>query len=120
MYKGFAIFYGSVILVICIVFGYFYYTLSSENKRIKETFNSQINSLKIEKDSIINASQNRIDSVSFLNIPLLSEIARLKLKLDSVSRVKQSIRIIYKDKLKEIDTFENTDILNYWKDEFNN
>ena len=72
----------------------------------------------MEKDSIINSKQARIDSVLFLNVPLMNQIQVLRFELDSLQRLKQSIKIIYQNKLEEIDSFENEEILNYWKDEF--
>ena len=119
MDKGFKILYFSVLVTVIIIFGYFYYTVSSENKELKESFNSNIERIKMEKDSIINSTQIRIDSVNLLNVPLHNKIENLIFELDSIGRVKQSIRIIYIDKLKQIDSFQNEQILNYWKSEFN-
>lgn len=72
----------------------------------------------MQKDSIINSKKARIDSVLFLNVPLMNQIQVLRFELDSLQRLKQSIKIIYQNKLEEIDSFENEEILNYWKDEF--
>ena len=119
MRKGFITFYTVVLVVLIAVFGYFYFSLSSENKRLKENLNSNLERFKIEKDSIINSKQARIDSLTFLNVPLLNQIQLLRFELDSLQTVKQSIMVVYRDKLEEIDSFQNEEILNYWTNEFN-
>lgn len=119
MSKGFTILYTVILVVVICIFAYFYVALYSENKQLKETLQYDIEKVKIEKDSIIRSKQLRIDSLTFVNVPLYNEIELLKYRYDSLLLKKQKIKIIYRDKLKQIDSMQTIQILEYWKDEFN-
>jgi len=48
------------------------------------------------------------------------EIDRMNVKIDSLDKVKQKIKLEYVDRIKEIKTMDSEKIQNYWGGEFNN
>ena len=80
--------------------------------------NSEIKRLKTIKDSTISKRFLEIKTLESQIDKLDISINRYVNQLDSIEHVKSTVRVVYKTKYKEIETFDDTLMLNYWKNEF--
>ena len=76
------------------------------------TDNSELNKLLNEQTERLEKSNKQIDKTID---SLKSELNKTNLQLETINKQKQSIRLIYVDKIKSIDGYNNDDIV----DQFN-
>lgn len=77
-----------------------------------------VDNLKKEKDSIIQVLTLENDSLLLSIEKRDSVIYDAKNRIDSLKTVKDSVKIIYKKKYIEVESYGSSEIENYWKDEF--
>jgi len=80
--------------------------------------NSEIQRLKTIKDSTISKRFLEIKTLENQIDKLDVSINRYVNQLDSIERIKSKVRVVYKIKYKEIETFDDSLMLNYWKNQF--
>jgi hypothetical protein len=85
--------------------------------KLEGVLETQIETIKKQKDSIIKSKLSQIDSLNIANKILVQKIDVSKSKVDSLEKIKRQVRIIYKGKIKEIEGFNGDELKNYWEDE---
>ena len=96
---------GFVLIELAIIF----FLLFSSNMT---TDNSELNKLLNKQTERLEKSNKQIDKTID---SLKSELNKTNLQLETINKQKQSIRLIYVDKIKSIDGYNNDDIV----DQFN-
>jgi len=86
-------------------------------KTLEKQHQSDIKILKKEKQRIIN---EKLESISFLlkeNRDKTALIDKATTKVDSLSKVKETIQIVFQLKAEQIDNFSHQELVSYWKNE---
>lgn len=85
----------------------------------KDISKDLIETLKREKQEIIQRNYNQIDSLKKLNELQEEVVAKSNFKIDSLKHIKTKVEIVYRNKLKEINEYDSKQIEHYWQDQFN-
>jgi hypothetical protein len=105
-------------IIFLLVSLYFNASLFSKNKELQQYKDTSLEKLKAEKDSIIQVNLLQIDSLLKASSIKDLTITSANKRIDSLENVKGKVRVIYKEKIKEIEGFSGKQLENYWKDEF--
>lgn len=105
-------------LVVCLILSWVIMLINTYKTRnhIKQN-DSTIEYFKKEKDSIIQAKKLNIEKLLKQNQFLESHISKSKQTIDSLNKVKQEIKIVYREKINEIKSLNANQIVNYWDNE---
>lgn len=105
----------ATLLVVAVIF---LVMLKTENNRLNDYQQSELDKQKSYNDSIIKSKNLEIDSLTLLNVLKDEVIEASTANYDSLVGLKDSVRVIYKTKYKEIKDFNANSIVKYWGDEF--
>ena len=109
-----------IITVAFLVCLYFLLSVYRQNRELEKYRDNSIEQIKIEKEKVIKANYDYIDSLkSEINSYEIS-INKANTTLDSLSKVKSKVKYVYIEKIKEIKGFNANSLTNYWKDELSN
>lgn len=109
-----------IILVAFLFCLYFLLSLYKNNRELDKYRDTSIEQIKIEKDKVIKANYDYIDSLkSQINSYEIS-INKANITIDSLTKLKSKVKYIYIQKIKEIQGFNANSLNNYWKDELSN
>lgn len=86
--------------------------------KYKRYYKNQIESLKSDKNALIEKSKRDIQFLRNDNKKKDAIIKIATMKIDSLDKVKQQVKIKYVIKYKEIEKFNSEQIKNYWENEF--
>lgn len=89
---------------------------TSEDRIHRHT--TEIERLKKVKDSTIQTKFLEIRNLERHIIELDKSLDEYVVKIDSIEKSKRKVKVIYQIKYKEIEKYNDTTILNYWKNEF--
>jgi len=107
----------SMAFLVCL---YFLLSVYRQNRELEKYRDNSIEQIKIEKEKVIKANYDYIDSLkSEINSYQIS-INKANTTIDSLSKVKSKVKYIYIEKIKEIQGFNANSLTNYWKDELSN
>jgi hypothetical protein len=109
---------AAIAIIVCVVLVVFLIQQRSEINQLEQYRDTSIERIKAEKDSIIQHQLIRIDSLLIDNNSKDLVVDRLNHDVDSLQIARDSIRVVFKYKYKEIDGFNAIDLEKYWKDEF--
>jgi cytochrome c-type biogenesis protein CcmH/NrfG len=110
--------FGWVMATLLVVAVIFLVMLKVENGRLKDYQQSDIDKQKAYNDSIIDLKNLEIDSLILVN-DLKDDVIEIATEnFDSLVTSKDSVRVIYKDRYKEVKDFDANSIVKYWGDEF--
>ena len=87
-------------------------------RKYKRYYKEQIESLKKEKNDLIQKSNKRIEILRNDNRKKDLIIKSAYTKIDSLEKVKQKVKIKYEIKYKEIEKFNSEQVKKYWENEF--
>ena len=109
-----------IITVAFLVCLYFLLSVYRQNRELDKYRDNSIEQIKIEKEKVIKANYDYIDSLkSEINSYQIS-INKANTTIDSLSKVKSKVKYIYIEKIKEIQGLNANSLTNYWKNELSN
>jgi hypothetical protein len=109
-----------IITVAFLVCLYFLLSVYRQNRELEKYRDNSIEQIKIEKEKVIKANYDYIDSLkSEINSYQIS-INKANTRIDSLSKVKSKVKYIYIEKIKEIQGLNANSLTNYWKNELSN
>jgi acetyl-CoA carboxylase alpha subunit len=82
--------------------------------------NTEIERLKTIKDSTINKKFIEINTLERQIEKLDNSITQYVEIIDSIENAREKVKIVYKIKYKEIEQFNDTLLINYWENQFDN
>jgi acetyl-CoA carboxylase alpha subunit len=82
--------------------------------------NTEIERLKTIKDSTINKKFIEINTLERQIEKLDNSINQYVEIIDSIENAREKVKIVYKIKYKEIEQFNDTLLINYWENQFDN
>ena len=82
--------------------------------------NTEIERLKTIKDSTINKKFVEINTLERQIEKLDNSITQYVKIIDSIENAREKVKIVYKIKYKEIEQFNDTLLINYWENQFDN
>ena len=90
-----------------------------QNRKLKNEQQTELDRIKAEKDSVIHANELAIDSL-LINLNAKDQIIEFSEgKIDSLQKARDSIKVIYKTKLVEVENFNSNELEDYWRNELN-
>jgi uncharacterized membrane protein len=109
-----------IITVAFLVCLYFLLSLYKKNRELEKYRDTSIEQIKIEKEKVIKANYDYIDSLKSEIKSYEISIDKANTTIDSLSKVKSKVKYIYIEKIKEIQGFNANSLTNYWKYELSN
>lgn len=107
----------SMAFLVCL---YFLLSVYRQNRELEKYRDNSIEQIKIEKEKVIKANYDYIDSLKSEINSYEIAIDKANTTIDSLSKVKSKVKYIYIEKIKEIQGFNANSLTNYWKDELSN
>ena len=107
----------SVAFLVCL---YFLLSVYKQNRELEKYRDNSIEELKKQKEEMIKANYNYIDSLKSSIRQYEIAIDKANTTLDSLYKVKAKVKYVYIEKIKEIKGFNANSLTNYWKDELSN
>jgi|LakMenEpi03Aug12_release.lakeMendotaPanAssembly.Ray.scaffolds.fasta_scaffold421158_2 hypothetical protein len=109
----------NIVLWILIIFSLVLLNQLNKNYQLNKDISRMRNELNKELDEKIKSRELIIQKLRNDNDLKRLEIDNMYLKLDSISRVKNKIKIKYVDVIIDINNMDSQQIKNYWYEEFN-
>lgn len=101
-------------LIVCL---YFLMSIYRQNRVLEKYRDNSIEEIKKQKEEMIKANYHYIDSLKENIKRYEVEINNANMTIDSLSKEKDKVKIIYIEKIKEIKGFNANSLTNYWKNE---
>lgn len=109
----------NIVLWILIIFSLFLLNQLNKNYQLNKDISRMRNELNKDLDEKIKSRELIIQKLRNDNDLKRLEIENMYLKLDSISRVKNKIKIKYVDVIIDINNMDSQQIKNYWYEQFN-
>ena len=97
-----------------------HFVFSRHCDSLSTSHKNQIEIIKRGKDSVIKANYHQIHRLELSLDNINNSLTKYESKLDSLQTIKEKIKVVYRTKYKKIEIMSDTDIVNYWKNEFDN
>lgn len=108
-----------IVLVLLSAFLLIKYAKSnSENKSLEEAYEQKLQDEIESKETVIKDLKSQIKFSKETISDLESRQDQYEHSLDSLSALKRRIKTIYIDRIVEVETFNATEVENYWKNKF--
>ena len=107
------------LIATCLAFfvGCYFYT--GQLSKQKNTYENQIQLIRSQKDSIIKQNYLRIHLLEKTISGVDESIARYETTLEELSKRKTQVKVVYRDRYRELETVSDSAIIDYWKNRFN-
>jgi hypothetical protein len=114
------VFKSTLIILILIIIGFVlaFFRINRLNSDLQQEYENRIAKEIERSEEKIKNHRNQILKANILIDKLNLSLKQYEHSLDSLETVKQEVAIIYKDRIKEVNTFNETQITDYWKDKF--
>lgn len=109
----------NILIWVIIIFSLFLITQCGRNHQLKKDVSNIRKELKNDYEESIKKRELVIDSLRKDNQLKRYEIDKMNIKIDSLDKVKNKIRIKYLDKINDIKEMDSEEIKKYWHEEFN-
>ena len=97
--------------------GCFVYT--GQLTRQRQTYEKQIELIRYKKDSVIKENYVRIHVLEKTIEAVDNSIQKYETRLSELSNKKERIKIVYRDRYKDVEAISDTAIVDYWLNKFN-
>ena len=102
----------------CIAYFVGCYVYTSQLDKQKNTYQNQIKLIRTQKDSIIKQNYARIHQLQNTIYRVDESIERYEQRLEALSNRKTKVKIVYRERFKEIQTLSDSAIVDYWQNRF--
>lgn len=107
-----------ILILIIIGFGFAFFRINTLNSDLQQEYEDRIAKEIERSEEKIKNHRNQILKANILIEELNLSLKQYEHSLDSLEAVKQKVAIIYKDRVKEVSAFNETQVTDYWKDRF--
>jgi hypothetical protein len=107
-----------ILILIIIGFAFAFFRINSLNSDLQEEYENRIKQEIERSEQKIKNHRNKILKANLIIEELNFSLKQYEHSLDSLEAVKQEVNIIYKDRVKEVNSFTETEITDYWKERF--
>ena len=87
--------------------------------RQRQTYEKQIELIRYKKDSVIKENYVRIHVLEKTIEAVDNSIQKYETRLSELSNKKERIKIVYRDRYKDVEAISDTAIVDYWLNKFN-
>lgn len=105
-------------LVVALVVSVFLLVRLNNKYKDVDTYKTYVDELVKQKDSVITVNLNQIRALKVHVADLKIENILFTNRLDSLNKVKQQIKIVYKKRYEKINSFESEEVEAFWKNKF--